>query len=85
MAFSIGGGRIVHTPQVVEMTAGPPLQVFIRILPGQSPSDFAAHAPAIAYNLGVAEVEVVPVDPSLIRLDLLTATRPPEITHRLAS
>ena len=46
----------------------------IRTLPGQTPNNFAAHASAIAYNLGVAEVRVVPLGPSLIRLDLLPGT-----------
>lgn len=69
--FSIGGGRNVHIPEVVSMTAGPPVGLEIRILPGQTPDDFAAHASAIAYNLGVARVRVVPLGYSRIRLDLL--------------
>ena len=72
--FSIAGGRIVHIPEVVSVAAGPPVGLHIRTLPGQTPDDFAAHAPAIAYNLGdlgVAQVRVVPLGPSLIRLDLL--------------
>jgi hypothetical protein len=69
--FSIGGGRIVHHPEVVSVAAGPPVGLDIRILPGQTPDDFAAHAPAIAYDLGVAEVRVVPLGPYLIRLELL--------------
>lgn len=69
--FSIGGGRTIHIPEVVAVTAGPPRGLHIRTLPGQTPDDFAAHAPAIAYNLGVPEVQVVPLGPSQIRLDLL--------------
>ena len=42
-----------------------------RILPYH---DFAAHARAIAYNLDMAEVQVVALGPSLIRLDLLPKT-----------
>jgi hypothetical protein len=72
--FSIAGGRIVHIPHVVSVAAGPPVGLHIRTLPGQTPDNFAAHAPAIAYNLGVAEVRVVPLGPSLIRLDLLPGT-----------
>jgi hypothetical protein len=68
---SVGGGRTVHVPQVVSVDAGPPIGLTIRTLPGQMPTDFAAHAPAIAHNLGVAEVQVIPLGPSLIRLDLL--------------
>ncbi len=72
--FSIAGGRSVHIPEVVSVAAGPPVGLHIRTLPGQTPDNFAAHAPAIAYNLGVAEVRVVPLGPSLIRLDLLPRT-----------
>jgi hypothetical protein len=74
-AFSIGGGRNIHVPQVVSVIAGPPMGLNIRTLPGQTPDDFATHAPAIAYNLGVAEVRVVPLGPSLIRLELLPEPR----------
>lgn len=69
--YTIGGGRSLYIPQVVSVTAGPPVGLNIRTLPGQTPDDFAAHAPAIAYNLGVAEVRVVPLGPSRIRLELL--------------
>jgi hypothetical protein len=71
MYFSIGGGRDWHVPQVVSVVDGPPVGLDIRTLPGQTPDDFTKHAPAIAYNLGVAEVRVVPLEPSLIRLELL--------------
>jgi hypothetical protein len=60
MDFSIGGGRVVHVPKVVSMAAGPPVGLDIKILPGQSPEDFSAHERTIAYDLGVAEVRVVP-------------------------
>jgi hypothetical protein len=70
--FSIGGGRSLHTPEVVSVIAGPPTALDIRILPGQVPHDFAAHAETIAYNLGVAEVRVLPLGPLLIRLVLLS-------------
>lgn len=69
--YSIGGGRALHIPEVVSVIPGPPAGVGIRMLPGQMPDDFAKHAQAIAYNLGMAEVRVVPLGPSLIRLDLL--------------
>ena len=69
--FSIAGGFSVHIPEVLSVTTGPPAGVGIRMLPGQIPEDFAKHAPAIAYYLGVTEVRVVPLGPSLIRLDLL--------------
>lgn len=69
--YSIGGGRSLHIPEVVAVAAGPPAKLDIRILPGQTPDDFAAHAVAIAYNLGVARVRIVPLGPSRIRLELL--------------
>lgn len=72
MDVSIGAGRSIHGPEVIAVDTGPPVRLRVRILPGQTPDDFTAHAPAIAYNLGVAEVRVVPLSPSLIRLDLLS-------------
>ncbi len=74
--FSIGGGRTLypaggHTPQVVSVFAGPPVRLTIRILPGQTPDDFVRGAPAIADNLGVAEVRVVPQGPPYVGLELL--------------
>jgi hypothetical protein len=69
--YSIGNGRGWHVPQVVSVLDGPPVGLDIRTLPGQAPDDFVKHAPAIAYNLGVAEVRVVPLGPSMIRLELL--------------
>jgi Domain of unknown function (DUF1918) len=76
--FSIAGSRTFHVPEVVSVTPGPPVGLDIRMLPGQSPDDFSAHAPAIAYDLGMAEVRIVPLEPSLIRLELLPHDRPPE-------
>lgn len=69
--FSIAAGRVFHIPQVISVDPGPPVGLDLRILPGQSPEDFSAHAPAIAYDLGMAEVRVVPLGPSVIRLVLL--------------
>ncbi|MBV8993177.1 MAG: hypothetical protein JO287_05635 [Pseudonocardiales bacterium] len=69
--FSIGGGRVFHIPQVVSVLPGPPLGLNIRMLPGQMPDDFAAHARRIAYNLDVAEVCVIPLGSYLIRLELV--------------
>lgn len=69
--FSIANGHTFHIPQVVSVDPGPPERLDIRILPGQSPDDFASHTLTIAYDLGVAEVRVVPLGPSLIRLELL--------------
>lgn len=69
--FSISAGRIYHIPRVVSVHPGPPLAVDMHILPGQSPEDFSAHATSIAYDLGMAEVRVVPLGPSEIRLELL--------------
>ncbi|HSZ29921.1 MAG TPA: DUF1918 domain-containing protein [Pseudonocardiaceae bacterium] len=74
---SVVGGQIVHIPQVVSIDPGPPEGLDIQILPGQSPEDFSAHASAIAYDLGMAEVRVVPLGPALIRLELLPHDPPP--------
>jgi hypothetical protein len=65
------GDEIMIIPQVVSRDPGPPESVEIHILPGQSPEDFSAHASMIAYDLGVADVQVVPLGPSRIRLELL--------------
>lgn len=70
--FSVGGGRDIDVPEVVTVDLGPPLGVIIRILPGQTPDDYTAHTPAIAYNLGMARVHVIPVGPHLIRLNLIS-------------
>ncbi len=70
--YSVGGGRVFHIPQVLLVSHGPPVSLDIRMLQGQTPEDFAAHAAAMAYDLGVAEVRVVPLDPPLIRLQLLS-------------
>jgi uncharacterized protein DUF1918 len=75
--FSIAAGRVFHAPEVVSVDSGPPVGLDIRILPGQSPKDFSRHAAAIAYDLGMAEVRVVPLGPSLIRLELLPHDRLP--------
>ena len=69
--FNISAGRIFHIPRVISVHSGPPVRVDIGILPGQSPEDFSAHAAAIAYDLGVAEVRIVALDPSTIRWELL--------------
>lgn len=70
-SHSVAGIQTMHLPQVVSIHPGPPKGLDIHILPGQSPEDFSAHAPTIAYDLGVAEARVVPLGPSLIRLELL--------------
>jgi hypothetical protein len=70
-SYSVSGSRSIRAPEVVSVIDGPPVGVDILILPGQMPDHFAVHAPAIAYNLGVAEVRVVPRGPSRIRLELL--------------
>jgi len=69
--FSIGGGRVFHIPQVVSVVPGPPVGLNIRMLPGQIPDDFAQHARRIAYNLDVSEIRIIPLEPYLIRLELV--------------
>ena len=70
--YSVAGGRIFHIPQVLSVSHGPPLSLDIQMLQGQTPEDFAAHASAMAYDLGVSEVRVIPLEPPLIRLQLLS-------------
>jgi hypothetical protein len=69
--YSVVGGRGLRVPHVVAVASGPPVRLDVRILPGQTLGDFVAQAPAIADNLGMADVRVVPLGPSLIRLELL--------------
>jgi hypothetical protein len=69
--WSIGGSRTFDIPEVISVNPGPPVGLDVRMLPGQVPDDFSGHASAIAYDLGMAEVRVVPLGPSLIRLELL--------------
>jgi hypothetical protein len=68
--YSVAGGRVFHIPQVLSISHGPPVSLDIRLLPGQTPEDVAAHASALAYGLGVAEVRVIPLETPLIRLQL---------------
>lgn len=73
---SLAGGQNFYFPQVIEVVdppvglIGPIEGLIIRILPGQSPDDYAKHAKTIAYNLDRDHVEVVPLGPYLIRLEL---------------
>lgn len=76
--YSVASGRVFHIPQVLSIGHGPPVSLDIRLLQGQTPENFAAHTSAIAYGLGVAEVRVIPLEPPLIRLQLLSPpTRKP--------
>ena len=67
---SVAGGRTTIIPEVVSV-AEEPMTFTVRTLPGQIPDDFVARAERIAYNLDVAEVQVVPLGPSLIQLILV--------------
>jgi hypothetical protein len=80
--FSIASGRVFHMPEVVSVNPGPPVALDIRMLAGQSPEDYSAHAAAIAYDLGMAEVRVVPLGPAAIRLELLPHERLPGPANR---
>ncbi|MDQ3886765.1 MAG: hypothetical protein M3308_07110, partial [Actinomycetota bacterium] len=71
--YSLAGGRILHIPEVLSVSERP-VGVDIRMLPGQMPDDFAAHGKRIAYNLNVAKIQVIPLEPSLIRLILVPET-----------
>ena len=68
--YTMAGEETVRTPRVVSAGAGPVAWVQIDLLPGQSPNDVAAQAPAIAHQLGVSQVWVVPLGRSRIRLEL---------------
>ena len=68
--YSGASGATLHVPLVVAADARPPAWVQIDLLPGQSAEDFAIHAAAIARNLGVSHVWVVPLGRSRIRLEL---------------
>jgi hypothetical protein len=69
---SIVGGTNHYLPTVIKVVSGPSsVELIVRILPGQMPDHYAAHAQTIAYNLDMAEVRVVGVGPYLIRLELV--------------
>jgi S-DNA-T family DNA segregation ATPase FtsK/SpoIIIE len=69
---SIAAGQTVSIPHVIQVHAGPPVSLVVRILPGQVVADFAEQSSRIAANLGVARVRVVGVGPLLLRMELLT-------------
>jgi hypothetical protein len=69
--YSIAGGLVVHIPQVISVSPGPPVRLIIRMLPGQRAENFTEHASAIAPYLGVARVKVVSLVHPLIQLELL--------------
>ncbi len=73
---SIASGPSIYIPKVISVVDGPPKGLIIRILPGQMPDHFAAQARTIAYNLGMADVEVVGLGPYLIRLELVPKPAP---------
>jgi hypothetical protein len=72
---SVSGGRNFYAPGVVKVVHGP-TRLDIRILPGQGPGHFAKHAETIAYNLGMADVLVHPLEPYLIQLELVPKPAP---------
>lgn len=59
--YTLAGGQTVRTPRVISAGAGAVPWVQIAVLAGQSPEDFAAQAPTIAHQLGVAQVWVIPL------------------------
>jgi DNA segregation ATPase FtsK/SpoIIIE-like protein len=69
---SIVAGQTVSIPHVIQVHAGPPVSLVVRILPGQVVADFVEQSSRIAANLGVARVRVVGVGPLLLRMALLT-------------
>jgi hypothetical protein len=79
---SVAGGHTVHIPRVVSIDSGPLEGLDIRMLPGQSLEDFSAHASVIAYDLGMAEVRVVPLGPPWSGWNCCPTTRCPGIHQR---
>jgi hypothetical protein len=69
-------GRAVHILQVLSISHGSPVSLDIRVLPCQTPEDLPAHASAMAYDLGVAQVRVVTLETPLIQLQLWAKTYP---------
>jgi hypothetical protein len=68
---SIVGGQFFYVPHVVSVDLGSPERLKIRILPGQMPDDYAAHARRVAYSLGVTDVKVIQLaEPRMIQLEL---------------
>jgi hypothetical protein len=74
---SIAAGPTYRFPQLISVTAGPPISVDIRMLEGQSSDNFSAHAATLAHELGMAHVQVVSSESSVIRLQLVPYDRPP--------
>jgi hypothetical protein len=70
LGYTLIGDYNIHAPQVLSVDDGPPVRADIYILPGQTPDHFANHARAIAYDLDMAEVRVVPLGPRRVRLEL---------------
>jgi hypothetical protein len=70
LSYTLTGNFNLRAPRVLSVIDGSPVTVDIHILPGQTPDHFAQHAPTIAYNLGLAEVRVVPLGPDRVRLEL---------------
>ena len=72
---SLVGGTNYYLPKVIKVfpgsPPGPPRALDVRILPGQGPDDYAKHAETIAYNLGLADVQVIGLEPYVIRLELV--------------
>lgn len=68
---SIAAGQTVSIPHVIQVDAGPPVSLVVRILPGQVVADFAEQSSRVAANLGVARVRVVSLGPLLLRVELL--------------
>jgi hypothetical protein len=68
---SVAGGRTFYFPEVVSIDPGPPETFVIRMLPGQTPDDFAAHGTAIGYDLGGSDIRVTDLGVPLISLEVV--------------
>lgn len=73
---SIIGGTHYYIPRVISKPTETPPGFNICIYPGQAPHHFRAHAQTIAHNLGVADIRIIPLEPYLIRLELVERIKP---------
>lgn len=78
---SLVGGTNYYLPKVTEVFFGPlpwpPSALNVQILPGQNPDHYRQHAQTIAYNLDLAKVRVIELEPYLIRLELVPKSAAP--------
>lgn len=73
-SVQVPAGTTITTPRLVGVdTTGEHLVLIVRLLPGQIPADFTAHAEHIAPALGVPLIRITPRGLGWIRVELLHA------------